>query len=330
MSIKHTALGILRQSLSPLQEYFDDPAVTEVMVNPGGTVFVERAGRMIHIADAGLSDGEIKDAIVTLGKLVGSYPQPDTPETFISATVENLRIAGALAPASHGGPSLCIRKHQQSGTRPTLVQLVDRQMLTAEQAEILVREFVENKRNVMVGGATGSGKTTLANAMCMQIYPFERVISVEDSLELEPNLKHHLRRLTNAKQGVTAARTVQHALRERPDRLILGETRGDETFDLIRAFNSGHDGSLSTIHASTAEDMLYATEMLFQMSLPKDASLSPEAVRGFIGRGIHLCVHVTRTVRRETDDTYVCVRKVNEIVRVKGVKHGEYVLEPLC
>ncbi|WP_321935249.1 CpaF family protein [Paraburkholderia sp. J8-2] len=330
MSVKQTALGILKESLRPLQEHFEDVAVTEVMVNPGGSVFIERAGKMIFIEDADLSDGEIRDAITSLGKFVGSWPQPDTKDTFISATIENLRIAGALDPASHGGPSLCIRKHQQSGTRPTLEQLVERNMLTEDQAKVLVSEFVESKRNVMVGGPTGSGKTTLANALCMKIHPFERVISVEDSLELEPNLKHHVRLLTNPNKGVTAALTVQHTLRARPDRLILGETRGHETFDLIRAFNSGHDGSLSTIHASSGEDMLYATEMLFQMSLPADASLSPEAVRGFIGRGIHLCVHVTRTVRQESPNEYVYVRKVNEIIRVKGVKNGEYVLEPLC
>lgn len=323
-------MDVLRRNLAPLNNLFEDPSVNEVMVNPGGDVFAERAGEMLFIDDAGLKNVQIESAIVALGKLVNESVQANTEKTFISASIDNLRIAGALAPASHGGPSLCIRKHQQEGERPNLGQLVERGMLTQQQAELLIRLFVTDKRNIMVGGPTGSGKTTLANALCMSIPEYERVISVEDALELEPGLKHHVRLLTNASRGVTAQLAVQHTLRARPDRLILGETRGSETFDLIRAFNSGHDGSLSTVHASSAEDMLYALEMLYQMSLPPDASLSPEAVRGYIARAVHVCVHVTRSVKQGGDGKFYYVRRVGEIVRVKGVEHGKYVVESLC
>lgn len=330
MSVKAHVMEVLRKNLSPLNHLFEDAAVNEVMVNPGGSVFAERAGEMLFIDDAGLKDVQIESAIVALGKLVNETVAANSAKTFISASVENFRIAGALAPASHGGPSLCIRKHQQEGERPNLGQLVERGMLTSAQAELLTHLFVTEKKNIMVGGPTGSGKTTLANGMCMRIPPYERVISVEDALELEPGLKHHVRLLTNASKGVTAQLAVQHTLRARPDRLILGETRGSETFDLIRAFNSGHDGSLSTVHASSAEDMLYALEMLYQMSLPPDASLSPEAVRGYIARAVHVCVHVTRSVQQREDGKFRYVRRVGEIVRVKGVEHGKYVVESLC
>lgn len=329
MADKAHVMRVLKENLSPLNALFEDEAVNEVMVNPGGSVFAERAGEMIFIDDAGLKDVQIECAIVALAKTVNETVQANSAKTFISASVENLRIAGALAPVSLGGPSLTIRKHQQGGKRPTLDELVGRGMLTSSDADLLIELFVKEKRNVMVGGPTGSGKTTLANALCMCIPQYERVISVEDSAELEPNLKHHVRFITNATKGATAALTVQHTLRSRPDRLILGETRGSETFDLIRAFNSGHDGSLSTLHASSAEDMLYALEMLYQMSLPPDASLSPEAVRGYIGRAVHVCVHVTRTVQQGSDGKYQYVRRVSEIVRVKGVKDGNYVLESL-
>lgn len=330
MSDKAHVMEVLRQNLEPLNVLFEDPAVNEVMVNPGGIVYAERAGEMIFIEDTGLKDVQISSAIVALAKTVNETVQANSAKTFISASVENLRIAGALAPASHGGPSLCIRKHQQGGNRPNIGLLVERGMLTQQQADLLINLFVTEKKNVMVGGPTGSGKTTLANALCMCIPAYERVISVEDSLELEPDLKHHVRLLTNASKGVTAQLAVQHTLRARPDRLILGETRGSETFDLIRAFNSGHDGSLSTVHASSAEDMLYALEMLYQMSLPPDASLSPEAVRGYIARAVHVCVHVTRTVKQGEDGKFYYVRRVGEIVRVKGVEHGKYVVESLC
>lgn len=316
----------LQIALSDLSEYFADPATTEIMVNPGGYVFVERAGEMLDMGDLRVSNVDIEIAIRTLGKLVDQDPTKNTRTATISASVDDLRIAGTLAPASHGGPSLCIRKHQDPDTRPSLENLIEREMLTRDMADAMTELFIKKRRNFMVAGATGSGKTTLVNALLKKIPAHERVLTIEDSIELHPGLKHHVPFLVNQAAGVTAQLLVQQALRYRPDRLILGETRGTETYDLIRAFNSGHDGSLSTIHASSAEEACSALEMLFQMSLPDNANLSSEAAQRFIARSVHVVVHVTRR-HEEVEGRLQSIRKVNEVVLVKGVKNGFFDLE---
>lgn len=322
-------LSQLKIALRDLSEYLDDPLVSEVMVNPGGRVFVERAGEMIFLKDLRIKDYDIEVAIKQVGKLVHQDPLPNSPTSLISASVGDLRIAGGLAPASFGGHSLCIRKHQKPGSRPSIWELVERGMLTREKALILVDYFVKKRRNVIVGGSTGSGKTTVCNALLKEVPAHERVLSIEDSIELDPGLDHHVQFLVNEAAGVTAQALVKHALRFRPDRLILGETRGTETYDLIRGFNSGHDGSLSTVHASSPEDVCGALEMLFQMSLPPNASLSTEASQRFIARAVHMIVYVSRRIEEE-DGRLKSVRTINDIVLVKGVKDGFFDLEKIA
>lgn len=329
MLTKEAISEILHESFRPLHEFFEDPAVTEIMVNPGGFVFVEKAGEMLDMGDLKMNVFDIEKVITSLGKLVKQYPKKNTDSSVISASVGNLRIAGALDPASHGGPSLCIRKHQDPSTRPDLEQLIAKGMISQALADELVRLFVDEHLNVMISGATGSGKTTLATALLKKIPTYERLLSIEDSIELLPGLKHHVPFLANAEQGVTSQLLLKQALRYRPDRLVLGETRGTDTFDLIRAFNSGHDGGLSTVHASSPEQALSALEMLFQMSLPDNASISADVVQRFLAHSVHVVVQVTRR-SREVEGKVRTIRKVNDIVRVRGVKNGEYKLERIC
>ncbi len=329
MLSKETIASVLRESLRPLHEFFIDPLVTEIMVNPGGCVFVERAGEMVDMDPMRLNRNDIEKAITALGKSVGQYLEPNTGRCVISATAEgNLRIAGSLEPASHGGPSLSIRKHPDAGTRPDLEDLVEKGMLSSSLADRLVQLFVEERLNFMIAGPTGSGKTTFATALLKKIPPHERLLSIEDSIELLPGLKHHVPFLSNESQGVTAQLLVKHALRYRPDRLVLGETRGSDTYDLIRALNTGHDGSLSTIHASSAAQGLAALEMLFQMSLPPNATASSDVVQRFLALTVHVIVHITRRAM-VVDGKVQTVRKVNEVLRVKGVKNGEYIFEEI-
>jgi len=319
---------VLNQSLSPLANFFADASVSEIMVNPGGHVFIESAGEMLHVSASKLSSNDIEKAITALGKLVNQLPTASDGRCAISASVDNMRIAGTLAPASHGGPSLCIRKHKDPSTRPDLEGLVANGMLSEQLANRLVQLFVDERKNFIIAGPTGSGKTTVATALLKKIPAHERVVSIEDSIELLPGIAHHVPLLSNEAQGITAQLLVKHALRYRPDRLILGETRGTETYDLIRAFNSGHDGSLSTIHASNARQALSALEMLFQMSLPPNASLSADVVQKFISHSVHVVVHVSRRI--EQDGTKLkTVRTISEVVLVTGVHNGDYILEAI-
>ncbi|MBN3761054.1 ATPase, T2SS/T4P/T4SS family [Burkholderia sp. Ac-20365] len=319
----------LHKALRSLKPYFDDPFVTEIMVNPGGRVFIERAGEMLAVEALRISNDEIEFAIKQVGKLVSQDPTRNTASAVISASVGDLRIAGTFDPASHGGSSLCIRKHQPPETRPSLEELVAREMLTEKQAEKILRLFVHERKNVIVAGSTGSGKTTFVNALLKRIPGFERVATIEDSVELHPGLPNHMPFVVNHDANVTAQLLVKQSLRYRPDRLILGETRGTETYDLIRAFNSGHDGSLSTIHASSAVHALAALEMLFQMSVPENATLSGEAAQKFIATAVHVVVHVTRHTE-EVDGRVKSIRKVNEVVLVKGVNDGNYDIEKVA
>ncbi|MGF6440588.1 CpaF family protein [Paraburkholderia youngii] len=329
-SKREQVLDTLQRSLRTLKEYFQDPYVSEIMVNPGGRVFIERAGEMLDMGSENrISDEEITLAIRMLGKSVAQEPVPNTPTALISASFEDLRIAGVLAPTSVGGPSLTIRKHQSPESRPTLEELIDKKMLTAEQGKLLLDLFVDKRKNFIVAGATGSGKTTFVNALLMKIPKHERLITIEDSVELHPNVPNLVALLANAEVGITAQLLVKQTLRMAPSRLILGETRGTETYDLIRAFNSGHDGSLSTVHASSAEDACGALEMLFQMSVPANASLSAEAARGFIARAVHVIVHVKRQFV-EDQGKLRTVRSIHQIVALKGVKNGFFELEALA
>jgi pilus assembly protein CpaF len=327
MLTPQTLMKNLQDALTPLQAYFEDPKVTEIMVNPGGRVFVEAAGEMLSVPER-LDDDDIAFAIKLVGKLVEQDPKKNTASSLISASIGDMRFAGTLSPASHGGASMSIRKHQPPETRPNLEELVAREMLSEALANELVRLFIEERRNFIVGGPTGSGKTTLVNALLKKIPSHERVVTIEDASELHPAIDNLTPFLTNKEAGVTAQLLVQQTLRYRPDRVILGETRGSETFDLLRAFNSGHDGSLSTIHASSAAHALSALEMLFQMSLPENSNFSGEAGQKFIAGGVHVVVHVTRHTK-EVEGRVRSIRKVNEVVLVKGVKDGVFQTEPV-
>lgn len=330
MLSRETVLQAFRTSLRDLTEFLEDKEVSEIMVNPGGHVFIEKAGEMIDLGDSiRVKNEDIEIAIRTLGKTVGQEPKALHPSALISASVYDLRVAGVLLPTSIGGPSLTIRKHQSPETRPSLDELVDREMLTRAQAELMIDLFIRKRRNFIVAGATGSGKTTLVNALLQKLPRYERLITIEDSVELHPIVPNKVQLLVNHEVGLTAQLLVKQTLRMRPDRLILGETRGTETYDLIRAFNSGHDGSLSTVHASSADEACGALEMLFQMSVPQGANLPVDAARAFIARAVHVIVHVGRHVVEDAQGKLRTVRSVREIVEIKGVKNGYFDLHPL-
>jgi pilus assembly protein CpaF len=319
---------ILAEQLAPVAHFLARKDVTELMINPGGHVYVEAKGTITYEGML-LTDVAIEMALSAVAKYVGQDAISGTKSALVSASIDDMRIAGAKAPTSPDGSFLTIRKHQVSDDRPTLESLIEMEALTAEQAEKLIDLVIRQKRNCIVAGATGSGKTTLLNALLSKIPKSERLITIEDSREMHLSTPHVIPMLANPSNGLHARDLVQLAMRLRPDRLILGETRGHETYDLIRAFNSGHPGSVSTVHSDSAAQALDALEMLYQMSLPANASMPPDLVRRYLASSVHVVVFAGRRNVPNGDEITV-VRRIEQICLVKGVKNGEYVLEDVA
>jgi pilus assembly protein CpaF len=320
------ALKILATQLHPVREWLDDTSVTELMINPGGLVFVEANG-VIHPKGPLLKQGSIDMALTAIAKLVGRDAIANTASAIVNASIEDMRIAGAKMPVCPDGSFMTIRKHKDKSQRPTLDDLINKyKALTQQQADLLIKLIIKEHKNSIIAGGTGSGKTTLLNALLSQIGEHERIITIEDSREIQLSVPNVIPMLSNPDDGITARDLVKLAMRMRPDRLILGETRGDETYDLIRAFNSGHPGSVSTVHADSAVQALSALEMLFQMSLPANASMPPELVKRYIAESVHLIVFAARRIV-PVDGVQHVVRRIEQISLITGVQNEKYLLE---
>lgn len=320
--------AVLADQLRPVKSYLERKDVTELMINPGGHVYVEADGVITYEGKL-LSSTAIDMALTAVAKFVGQDALAGSKSALVGASIEDMRIAGAKAPTCPDGSFLTIRKHQDKADRPTLDRLIQMGALTEAQAEKLVDLVVHRRLNCIVAGATGSGKTTLLNALLSRIPHNERIVTIEDSREMQLAVPNVINLLSNPANDIHARDLVQLAMRLRPDRLILGETRGHETYDLIRAFNSGHPGSVSTIHADSAEQALDALEMLYQMSLPANASMPPELVRRYIAKSVHVVVFAGRRNVPNGTVTNV-VRRIEQICLVKGVENGEYVFEDVA
>ena len=316
----------IASSLKAVRHLMEDPEVTEVMVNSSGRVWAERRG---EIADCGLvlpeHDREI--ALRAVAATVNQDLKAGTHTAVVSMSVGGLRFAGALKGVDPAGTALSVRKHLDPAQRPGLELLVASGMLTANQAELLVDLIVYQERNAIFVGKTSSGKTTLANAILAKLPRHVRVGLIEDAKELALLVENKDCFLTNAEQGLTAQLLIKLAMRMRYDRLVIGESRGSETFDLIRAYSSGHSGSVSTIHGASAKGGLRTLEMLYQMSIPEGGSVPIDAARTYIAESIHVLVYVERRYEPNADGSFRSVRQVKEIALVKGVRNGEYEIE---
>jgi pilus assembly protein CpaF len=319
-------LSTLHRQLHPISQWLEDRSVTELMVNPGGHVYVESSG-VISYKGQLLSENAIFMALTTIAKIMKRDAIADSSDSIINASLEDLRFAGGLMPVSSEGSFFTIRKHKHKDDRPTLHDLIhNMKALTQEQADLIIDLVITQKKNCMIAGSTGSGKTTITNALLSQIPHEERIVTIEDSRELQLDVPNWVPLITNERNNITSRTLVQLAMRLYPGRLILGETRGQETYDLIRAFNSGHDGSISTIHASSAESSLEALEMLYQMNLPAGASMPAEVARQYIAKCVNVVVFCGRR-NQMVDGVLKVVRRVEQICLIKGVKDGMYQIE---
>jgi pilus assembly protein CpaF len=292
--------------LRPIEALIQDSGVSEIMVNGGtGRVFIERHGAMEETGIT-ISEKNLQVAVRNIARSLSGEISPEKP--ILDARLpDGSRVAAVFPPCSVGGTTLTIRKFQTH--RFTLQEMLRIGSLTAPMADCL-RAAVLAKENILISGGTGTGKTTLLNALAGFIPPEERVVLIEDTSEIQIHqanlVRFEARRERENVPAVTIRDLLKATLRHRPDRIVLGEVRGAEAFDLLQAFNTGHSGSLSTIHANSAPQAL---SRFTNCALESDVNLPYKAIRGNIAESLHLLVHIERRQRR---------RYVAAIERVSG------------
>lgn len=272
--------------LGPLQPLLADPAVSEVMVNGPGPVFIERSGRL-EATDIRLDDAEVQRLVERVIAPTGRRVDRSSP--WVDARLaDGSRVNVVVPPIAIDGPCVTIRRFGER--RFTLADLA------APEVAVLLGNMVADRANIIVSGATGSGKTTLLAALTSAVDPTERLITVEDAAELALATPHVVRleaRPPNCEGvgEVTVRDLVRNALRMRPDRIVVGEVRGAEAFDMLQALNTGHDGSLSTCHANSATDALRRLSTMVLLASP---GLSPGVAEALVAGSVDLVVHMTR------------------------------------
>ena len=301
----------LATGLGPLEPLLADPAVDEVMVNGLGRVFVERAGRIESAPAAFADEGELMHAIERVLAPLGRRVDEASP-LCDARMADGSRVNVVIPPLAVDGACLTIRRFRKSGF--SLGDLVKNGTLAEPVAEFLA-SGVADRATVLVSGGTGSGKTTTLNALSGAIPPGERIVTIEDAAELRLRQPHVVRleaRPANleGRGEVTIRQLVRNALRMRPDRIVVGEVRGAEALDMLMALNTGHEGSLTTVHANSPEEALRRLEVLALMA---DVALPHDAVREQVADAFDLVVHQARRPGGERR-----VVSVAEVVRVAG------------
>lgn len=304
--------------LDILQELVDDPVITEIMVNGPGEVFVETGGKIGRWERSFESKEQLLDLIQQIVGRVNRIVNTSSPIAD-ARLPDGSRVHVVLEPVALNGPILTIRKFPEP---MTMERLLGYGSISAEAADFL-KMLTAARYNIFVSGGTGAGKTSFLNALSEFIPADERVITIEDSAELQlshiPNLVRLETREANAEGegSIGIGGLIRASLRMRPDRIIVGEVRGKEAFDMLQAMNTGHDGSFSTGHANSVEDMLLRLETMVLMA----ADLPLEAIRRQIASAVDVMVHVARMRDRS--------RKVVAIEEVDRFENGEIILNPL-
>lgn len=303
--LQHEVLG-----LGPLEPLLADPDISEIMVNGYDTVFVERRGRIERVAIRFNDDSHLLKIIDKIVSRVGRRIDEASP--MVDARLpDGSRVNAIIAPVALDGPALSIRRFAVKPLK--MADLVERRTLTPGMAELLAG-MVKAKTNILISGGTGSGKTTLLNILSSYIPEHERIITIEDTAELQMQQSHVVRletRPSNAEgRGEISMRSlVKNSLRMRPDRIVLGEVRGGEVIDMLQAMNTGHDGSLTTVHANTPRDALGRLENLVGMG---GVTLPVKPLRQQIASAINVIVQATRL----SDGS----RKITSIQEITGME----------
>lgn len=308
------------RKLDVLQELLDDEEITEIMVNGANNIFYEKKGHLYKFEKAFTSKEKLEDIIQQIAGSNNRMINLSNPivDTRLS---DGSRVNIVLAPISIEGPAISIRKFPK---RPyEMRDLVQMEAISWEAADFLER-LVLARYNIFVSGGTGSGKTTFLNALSQFIPKEERIITIEDSAELQliekPNLVRMETRNANTEgvQAISIRDLIRAALRMRPSMIVVGECRGGEALDVLQAMNTGHDGSLSTGHANSCKDMISRLETMVLMG---GVELPIPAIRSQIASGIDIFVHLGRLRDKS--------RKVLSITEVSGFENGEILLNEL-
>ncbi len=307
------------RKLDILQDLIDDVKITEIMVNGTNPIFVERAGRLCELTIHFETKERLEDIIQQIVSHANRVVNTAAP--IVDATLENgARVNVVLPPVAMNGPILTIRRFPD---KPLEMSDLLRMESISEEACEFLRKMVAAGYNIMISGGTGSGKTTFLNTLSCFIPSDERIITIEDSAELQIQGISNLVRLETRNANIegcseiTIRDLIKTSLRMRPDRIIVGEVRGKEAVDLMSAFNTGHDGSLSTAHANSAKDMLSRLESMMLMGV----SMPLPAIRRQIASGIDLIIHLGRLRDRS--------RRVLEIAEIIGFHEEEIALQSL-
>ncbi len=307
------------RKLDVIQDLLDDETITEVLINGPNRIFYEKDGGLYPWRKGGLSEEKLADVIQ---QIVGSANRTvNESQPIVDARLEDgSRVNVVLSPIAIDGSAISIRKFSREPL--TLSRLIEMDSLSREAADLLIL-LVRAGYNIFVSGGTGSGKTTFLNALSEHIPPEQRVVTIEDSAELQmktvPNLVRLETRNSNGSGSIdiTIRDLIKTALRMRPDRIIVGEVRGPEALDMLQSLNTGHDGSLSTGHANSSEDMLSRLETMVLMAM----DLPMEAIRRQIASGIDILVHLGRMRDKS--------RKVLKISELSGIRDGRIRLSTL-
>lgn len=277
--------------LRPIEHLILDPEISEIMVNAGSRIFVEKHGELTPVPGITISEQALSAAVKNIARRLGDDISEAKP-ILDSRLPDGSRVAAVLPPCSIDGITLTIRKFN---TRHfTMADLIENGTLDANTAEFL-REKVANRQNILISGGTGTGKTTLLNILADYIPDQERILLIEDTAELNIRKSNLVRFETRREQtgipAVTIRDLLKAALRHRPDRIIVGEVRGGEAFDLLQALNTGHSGSLCTLHANSARQ---AIARFADCVLQSGVELPHRAVRSNIANAVDLLLHIAR------------------------------------
>jgi pilus assembly protein CpaF len=313
--------GVIHEmfGLGPLEPLLADPLVTDILVNDAHTVYIERRGQL-ELTDVMFADDS--HLIRIIQRIVGRLGRRiDEVSPMVDARLpDGSRVNAIIPPLALDGPSLSIRRF---GVQPLAMDdLIHNGALQPETATFLAAA-VEARVGVLVSGGTGAGKTTMLNALSAYIPENERLVTIEDSAELILSHRHRVRletRPANAENTgeVSQRDLVRNALRMRPDRIIVGEVRGSEVWDMLQAMNTGHEGSLTTVHANSASDALARLEMMVAMS---SINLPIQVTRQYIASGIKLVVQLARLRGGP--------RKVMQIAEIVGIADGEFIVQEI-